>query len=100
MPNNQRNADRVFQRIQVTIDKDLVEPAVNATFNEMVNNSPVASGRLQASWIKTKIQDGQYRIRNTVNYISYVINGTANRLPNMWTDNALLRHLGVSRPRN
>ena len=97
MANNVRNAKAINERLGVFIDKELIAPAVNNTFNDMVNNSPIESGQLQASWKKEKINDNEYRIRNIAPYISYVISGTANRLPNMWTDNAIVRWLGISR---
>lgn len=99
MANNIRNAELINKELEKFIDKEIVGPAVNSAFNDMVNNSPYESGQLQGSWQKEKIKDNEYRIRNVTEYISYVINGTANRLPNFWVDNAITRWLGIGRRR-
>ena len=99
MANNRVNAANINKAISIQVDQEFIGPAVNNFVVDVTANSPVDTGRLQTSWRKEKINENEYRIRNIAPYIRYVINGTANRLPNSFVDSAIGRWFGFGRQR-
>ena len=80
MANNRTNAANINKVISLQVDQEFIEPTVNNFITDVTANSPVDTGRLQASWRKEKINENEYRIRN---------HSTVHTLCNKWYSKSL-----------
>ena len=93
MAYNEDISPKIAKEIQELLDKEVVKPAVDALLQDVVDTSPVTTGRLQKAWRRIEEGEGEYELRNTTDYISYVITGAQGRMPNSFIDSAILRRL-------
>ena len=87
-----RETEKILNDLEEIADKDIVEPVVEKVFNQIVDQSPIASGDLQRGWDSNKVSVNKYTITNPISYVQYVINGTLGRAPNSWVQAALRRY--------
>ena len=78
-------------KVKVLQDKKLTTVAP-ALMEELIQSTPIDTGRARASWDLEKGADGIFRIKNSVPYIKELNEGSSKQAPSHFIENIAIKY--------